>query len=84
MTFKFVSSYICEISDPSETIQTPAFIQAPQERIFTDPSSQVDFSTDGRELTPTMKMARHAVLKKYAAEVCTNPLPSNASKSRLS
>merc|ERR1719402_38804 len=29
----------------------------------------VDFSTDGRELTPTMKMARHAVLKKYAAEV---------------
>jgi len=29
----------------------------------------VDFSTDGRELTPTMKMARHAVLKKFAAEV---------------
>ena len=43
------------------------------------PSAQVDFSTDGRELTPTMKMARHAVLKKYAAEVCTNPLLFNAS-----
>ena len=42
-------------------------------------SAQVDFSTDGRELTPTMKMARHAVLKKYAAEVCTNPLLFNAS-----
>ena len=35
--------------------------------IFT--AGQVDFSTAGRELTPTMKMARHAVLKKYAAEV---------------
>ena len=35
--------------------------------IFT--ADQVDFSTDGRELTPTMKMARHAVLKKFAAEV---------------
>ena len=35
--------------------------------IFT--AGQVDFSTDGRELTPTMKMARHAVLKKFAAEV---------------
>ena len=31
--------------------------------------SQVDFSTAGKELTPTMKMARHAILKKYANEV---------------
>ena len=33
--------------------------------------SQVDFSTAGKELTPTMKMARHAILKKYANEVRT-------------
>ena len=33
--------------------------------------SQVDFSTAGKELTPTMKMARHAILKKYANEVGT-------------
>ena len=33
---------------------------------------QVDFSTAGRELTPTMKMARHAILKKYSEEVRSN------------
>ena len=31
--------------------------------------AQVDFSIGGGELTPTMKMRRHAIVKKYAREV---------------
>ena len=44
-------------------------IDAKHQKSFPIWKSQVDFSTAGKELTPTMKMARHAILKKYANEV---------------